>query len=73
MGMMTPTDIRTTIRAERKAQGLQQDKLSAAANVGVCFLIKLEVGKETAQLGKKLAYDPELGSLVEWYGCWAAS
>lgn len=35
--MMTPTDIRTTIRAEREAQGLQQDELSAAANVGVFF------------------------------------
>jgi HTH-type transcriptional regulator / antitoxin HipB len=59
--MMTPTDIGTTIRAARKAQGLRQDELAAAANVGVRFLIELEAGKETAQLGKTLAVLSALG------------
>ena len=59
--MMTPTDIGTTIRAARKAQGLRQDELAAAANVGVRFLIELEAGKETAQLGKTLAVLAALG------------
>jgi len=59
--MMTPTDIGTTIRAARKAQGLRQDELAAAANVGVRFLIELEGGKETAQLGKTLAVLAALG------------
>jgi transcriptional regulator, y4mF family len=59
--MMTPNDIGTTIRAERKAQGLRQDELAAAANVGVRFLIELEAGKETAQLGKTLAVLAALG------------
>lgn len=59
--MMTSTDIGTTIRAARKAQGLRQDELAAAANVGVRFLIELEAGKETAQLGKTLAVLAALG------------
>lgn len=59
--MITPTDIGTTIRAARKAQGLRQDELAAAANVGVRFLIELEAGKETAQLGKTLAVLAALG------------
>ena len=59
--MMTSTDIGTTIRAARKAQGLRQDELAAAANVGVRFLIELEGGKETAQLGKTLAVLAALG------------
>jgi len=63
--MMTPTDIGTTIRAIRKAQGLRQDELAAAANVGVRFLIELEAGKETAQLGKTLAVLAALGINVE--------
>lgn len=58
---MTPTDIGTAIRAARKAQGLRQDELAAAANVGVRFLIELEAGKETAQLGKTLAVLAALG------------
>jgi len=63
--MMTPTDIGTTIRAARKAQGLRQDELAAAANVGVRFLIELEGGKETAQLGKTLTVLAALGINVE--------
>ena len=58
---MTPTDIGTAIRTERRAQGLRQDELAAAANVGVRFLIELEAGKETEQLGKTLAVLSALG------------
>ena len=59
--MMTSTNIGTAICAARKAQGLRQDQLAAAANVGVRFLIELEAGKETAQLGKTLAVLTALG------------
>lgn len=58
---MTPVDIGNTIRAARKAQGLRQDELAAAANVGVRFLIELEAGKPTAQLGKTLSVLSALG------------
>lgn len=61
---MTPIEIGAAIRAERKAQGLRQDQLAAAANVGVRFLIELEAGKATAQLGKTLAVLAALGISV---------
>ena len=53
--LMTPREIGNIIRDERKAQGLRQVELAAAANVGVRFLIELETGKSTAQLGKTLS------------------
>lgn len=59
--MITAKDIGTTIRTVRKSQGLRQDELAAAANVGVRFLIELEAGKATAQLGKTLAVLAALG------------
>jgi len=40
------------IRTERKKQGLRQSELAAAAGVGLRFLIELERGKKTAQIGK---------------------
>ena len=51
---MTPTEIGTTIRTARKAQGLRQDELAGAAGVGLRFIVDLEAGKPTAQLGKAL-------------------
>ena len=58
---MTPKDIGQIVRAERKAQGLRQDQLAAAAGVGVRFLAELEAGKPTAQIGKALAVLDTLG------------
>ena len=58
---MITTDIGKTIRVTRKQQGLRQDELAAAANVGVRFLIELEGGKETAQIGKVLSVLQALG------------
>jgi len=53
--------IAETIRLTRKAQGLRQDQLAAAAGVGVRFIVDLETGKATAQLGKTLAVVEALG------------
>jgi len=58
---MTPKYIGRIVRAERKAQGLRQDQLAAAAGVGVRFLAELEAGKPTAQIGKALAVLDTLG------------
>ena len=58
---MTPKDIGQIVRTERKAQGLRQDQLAAAAGVGVRFLAELEAGKPTAQIGKALAVLDTLG------------
>lgn len=43
------------VRQARKALGLRQDELAAAAGVGLRFLVELERGKPTVQLGKVLA------------------
>ncbi|WP_447952883.1 helix-turn-helix domain-containing protein [Sphingopyxis chilensis] len=49
------------IREERKAQGLLQVELAAASGVGVRFLVELERGKPTAQLGRALTVLATLG------------
>ncbi len=61
---MTPRELGRIIRDERTAQKLRQDELAAAAGVGVRFLIELEAGKPTAQLGKALDVLATLGCRV---------
>ena len=58
---MTPQDIGTAVRAARHRQNLRQDQLAAAANVGVRFIVDLEAGKPTAEIGKALAVLRALG------------
>jgi y4mF family transcriptional regulator len=45
----------------RKAQGLRQDQLAGAAGVGQRFIVDLEAGKPTAQIGKALQVLRALG------------
>ena len=59
--MTTPSDIATTIKAARRALKLRQAELAAATGVGLRFLIELEAGKPTVQLGKVLAVLNALG------------
>lgn len=59
--MHDTSDIGRIIREERKAQGLRQDELAAASGVGVRFMVELERGKDTVQLGKVLAVLGALG------------
>ena len=65
---MTPKQIGLKIRELRKRQGLRQDQLAGAAGVGLRFLIELEAGKETAQLGKTRAVLNALGCKLELIG-----
>ena len=58
---MTPAQIGQFVRTTRRAQRLRQDQLAGAAGVGVRFLVELEAGKATAQLGKALAVLAALG------------
>ncbi len=58
---MSPKQIGQLVRSIRRAQGLRQDQLAAAAGVGVRFLVEVERGKPTAQLGKVLAVLDALG------------
>lgn len=59
--MLDVAAIGQIIRDERKALGLRQDELAAASGVGLRFLVELERGKETAQIGKVLAVLAALG------------
>lgn len=54
--MITTTSITIgqAVRRARKAMGLRQPELAAAAGVGLRFLVELERGKPTAQLGLTL-------------------
>jgi HTH-type transcriptional regulator/antitoxin HipB len=53
--MTTPSSIGEAVRRARKGMGLRQDELAAAAGVGLRFLVELERGKTTVQLGRTLA------------------
>ena len=53
--MTTTSTIGESVRRARKELGLRQDELAAAAGVGVRFLVELERGKPTVQLGKVLS------------------
>ncbi len=54
-------DLGRWIRAERKAQGLRQPDLAAAAATSVRFIVEIERGKPTAQIGKVLDVLRQLG------------
>lgn len=59
--MLNVTAIGAIIRDERKALGLRQDELAAASGVGLRFLVELERGKPTVQMGKVLDVLAALG------------
>ena len=49
------------IRSRRKALKMRQDQLALATGVGRRFLIELEAGKPTCQLGRSLLVAEALG------------
>lgn len=63
--MKSVAEIGHLIRTERKAQGLRQDDLAAASGVGLRFIVDLERGKETVQLGKVLVVLATLGCSLQ--------
>jgi y4mF family transcriptional regulator len=65
---MNITDTKTLgkiIRNTRKAQNLTQADLAFAANVGVRFIVNLENGKETTQIGKVIKVCSALGITID--------
>ena len=50
----TTSDLGAILREERKRQGYTQVELAEIADVGVTYLINLEKGKQTAEIGKAL-------------------
>ncbi len=51
----TPARFGSLVRSRRQALGLTQRDLALAVNVGERFIVELENGKPTCQLGKALA------------------
>ena len=60
----SPSDFGERVRQARKAQDLRQDQLAGAAGVGLRFIVDLEAGKPTIQLGKTLKVLAALGCRV---------
>ena len=57
----TPQDIGTLIRKTRKGLGVTQKSLALTSGTGLRFIIELEKGKETAEVGKVLTILQTLG------------
>ncbi len=63
---LTPAEIGGIVRTARKAQNLRQDELAGAAGVGLRFIVDLEAGKPTAQIGKMLQVLEALGCELQF-------
>jgi y4mF family transcriptional regulator len=62
---LTAEEIGDIVRTTRKASGLRQDELAGAAGVGLRFIVDLEAGKPTAQIGKTLQVLTALGCSLD--------
>ena len=62
---LTAAEIGEIVRTTRKASGLRQDELAGAAGVGLRFIVDLEAGKPTAQIGKALQVLTALGCSLD--------
>jgi HTH-type transcriptional regulator / antitoxin HipB len=60
----TPQDIGKMVRGTRKGLGVTQKALALTAGTGLRFIIELERGKETAEIGKVLTILQTLGIQV---------
>jgi HTH-type transcriptional regulator / antitoxin HipB len=60
----TPLEIGKLIRNTRKSLGVTQKSLATASGTGLRFLIDLEKGKETCEIGKALAILNTLGITI---------
>ncbi len=58
---MTAKELGAIIQKNRKAQGMTQPQLAMACGTGVRFIVELEAGKETCQLGKAFLVAQMLG------------
>ena len=58
------SEVGNIVRSARKAQALRQDQLAGASGVGLRFIVDLEAGKPTAQIGKVLQVLHSLGCHV---------
>ena len=59
------SDLAEIIVKTRKAQGLTQKDVAFASNVGIRYIVDLENGKETCEIGKALKIVNMLGIKLE--------
>ena len=65
---MTAKELGMIVQKTRKAQGMTQPQLAMACGTGVRFIVELEAGKETCQLGKALLVAQMLGLNIDVAG-----
>ncbi|MFK8082336.1 MAG: helix-turn-helix transcriptional regulator [Granulosicoccus sp.] len=65
----SPKALGTALRKTRKQLGLTQPELALASGVGVRFIVELEAGKPTIQLGRALQVIDALGAQLVLNGC----
>ena len=58
---MTVKEIGLIIQKNRKSQGMTQPHLAMACGTGIRFIVDIEAGKETCQIGKVLMVLQMLG------------
>jgi y4mF family transcriptional regulator len=58
---MTVKEIGLIIQKKRKSQGMTQPQLAMACGTGIRFIVDIEAGKETCQIGKVLMVLQMLG------------
>ncbi len=61
----SPAHIGALVRSARKEQNLRQDELAGVSGVGLRFIVDLEAGKPTAQIGKVLQVLQTLGCSID--------
>lgn len=64
MHRITPEEIGQAVQRARKTLGLRQRDLAFACGTGIRFIVDLEKGKQTCQLGKALQIMGMLGITV---------
>jgi y4mF family transcriptional regulator len=65
MNVTSASELGEAVRRARKAKGLRQTELALAAGTGRRFIVDLEHGKQTAQLGEVLRVLRALGLKVD--------
>lgn len=65
MRILTAADLGQAVRSLRRAQGITQAQLAMTAGTNRRFIVELERGKPTSQLGKALEVLAVLGAAAE--------
>lgn len=65
MNFTSTKELGEIVKTVRKQQGMTQPKLAGACGVGVRFIVDLEKGKDTCEIGKVLAVVSMLGIKLE--------